>query len=104
MNGENLYPQIINVQNRELISLNGLWKTIVDPFENGYYNYRLEPSDKGYFLDIDYSNDRSFLQEYNFSTDKTLYVPGDWNTQRPHCIITKYDLVSQTYRLFAQKR
>ncbi len=81
--GESLYPQIINVQNRELISLNGLWKTIVDPFENGYYDYRLEPSAKGYFLDSDYSADRSFLQEYNFSTDKTLYVPGDWNTQRP---------------------
>jgi beta-glucuronidase len=78
---ENTYPQIINIQNRELISLNGLWKTIVDPFENGYYDYRLEPSAKGYFLDNDYSSDRSFLQEYNFSNEKTLYVPGDWNTQ-----------------------
>ena len=23
------------------------------------------------------------MQEYNFATDKTLFVPGDWNTQRP---------------------
>lgn len=80
---EGLYPQIINIGNRDLFSLNGLWKTIIDPFENGYYDYRLEPSAKGYFKDVDYSHDRSFLQEYNFAGDKTLYVPGDWNTQRP---------------------
>ena len=23
------------------------------------------------------------LQEYDFETDKLLFVPGDWNTQRP---------------------
>ena len=33
-------PQIINVEARQTISLNGHWKTIVDPFENGYYDYR----------------------------------------------------------------
>lgn len=32
-------PQIVNVLGRETISLDGLWKTIVDPYENGYYNY-----------------------------------------------------------------
>ncbi len=80
---DGLYPQIINIQNREQISLNGLWRTIVDPLEDGYYDYRLEPKKEGYFKDIDYSNNRTFLQEYNFETEKTLYVPGDWNTQRP---------------------
>lgn len=78
-----LSPQLINVQNRELISLNGAWQTIVDPFENGFYNYRLEEADKGYFKDVDYSGDRSFLQEYDFNSANELYVPGDWNTQRP---------------------
>lgn len=79
---EGLYPQIINVNNRDIISLEGSWKTIVDPFENGYYDYRLNPSRSGYFLDQE-NNDKKRLQEYNFATDKSLFVPGDWNTQRP---------------------
>lgn len=77
-----LYPQIININNRNIVSLDGTWKTIVDPFENGYYDYRLQPLTNGYFLDKDYI-DKTKLQEYNFATDKTLSVPGDWNTQRP---------------------
>ena len=34
---------LINVYNRSTKSLNGLWNYIVDPYENGFYNYRLEP-------------------------------------------------------------
>jgi len=76
-------PQIINVEARKTISLDGLWKTIIDPFENGYYDYRRLPMAKGgYGDDKDYV-DKTTLQEYNFATDKTLFVPGDWNTQRP---------------------
>lgn len=74
--------QIMNVSNRDVTSLDGQWKTIVDPFENGYYDYRLRPSDGGYAQDRTYS-DKTMLQEYNFETDKLLFVPGDWNTQRP---------------------
>ena len=29
-------PQIMNVSARQTTSLDGQWKTIVDPFENGY--------------------------------------------------------------------
>ena len=76
------YPQIINVDGRKTTSLDGLWKTIVDPFENGYYDYRRKPLVNGFGLDKD-PVDKSELQEYNFNTDKTLSVPGDWNTQRP---------------------
>lgn len=75
-------PQIINVDGRSITSLDGLWKTIVDPFENGYYDYRRMPLKNGYGADRDVT-DKSLLQEYNFATDKTLFVPGDWNTQRP---------------------
>ena len=77
-------PQIVNVQGRHTISLDGLWKTIVDPYENGYYNYRMQPhSDaSSYFADRDFDADRTVLYEYNFNTDRTLTVPGDWNTQR----------------------
>ena len=37
--------QIMNVGARQITSLDGQWKTIVDPFENGYYDYRLKPYD-----------------------------------------------------------
>lgn len=78
-------PQIINVAARKTVPLDGIWKTIVDPYENGYYNYRLKPlpDSESYFADRDFDSDRTVLYEYNFNTDKTLQVPGDWNTQRP---------------------
>lgn len=74
-------PQITNISARKTTSLNGVWRTIVDPFENGYYDYRRKPTADGYALDKDYT-DKTTLQEYEFGTDKTLFVPGDWNTQR----------------------
>lgn len=78
-------PQIINVEARQTVSLDGLWKTIVDPYENGYYDYRRAPlrDRSSYFADDDFNSDRTKLYEYNFNTDRTLNVPGDWNTQRP---------------------
>ncbi|WP_417016328.1 glycoside hydrolase family 2 protein [Alistipes sp.] len=78
-------PQIVNVDDREGFSLDGVWRSIVDPYENGYYDYRRKPlSDKAsYFADEDFDKDRTKLFEYNFNTDRTLLVPGDWNTQRP---------------------
>ena len=75
-------PQIINVAGRETVSLNGLWKTIVDPFENGYYDYRRKPLAGGYFADESFFDDKEKLVEYSFDNDRTLLVPGDWNTQR----------------------
>ena len=77
-------PQIINVAARETFSLDGAWKTIVDPYETGYYNYRMVPlsSKDSYFADKDFYADKTKLVEYNFDTDRKLQVPGDWNTQR----------------------
>jgi len=77
-------PQIVNVYGRQTVSLDGLWKTIVDPYENGYYNYRMAPhsDESSYFADRDFDADRTVLYEYNFNTDRNLTVPGDWNTQR----------------------
>ena len=80
-------PQIMNVSARQKTSLDGQWKTIVDPFENGYYDYRLKPYAGGYAQDKTYS-DKTKLQEYDFETDKLLFVPGDWNSVR-NCIIMK---------------
>ena len=79
-------PALANVYARTTTSLNGKWHVIVDPYENGYYDYRREPYDAaakptgGYFLDHQPA-DKTELVEYNFDTSPTLNVPGDWNSQ-----------------------
>jgi beta-glucuronidase len=72
---------IANAGARHSVSLDGKWHIIIDPYENGYYDYRLQPSDSGYFRNAR-PKDPSDLVEYNFDTAPTLDVPGDWNTQR----------------------
>jgi beta-glucuronidase len=53
----------------------------VDPYENGYFDYRLQPSKDGYFLNAK-PKDKSELIEYDFDSSPALDVPGDWNSQR----------------------
>ncbi len=77
---------IINVDNRETVSLNGDWKYTVDPYEVGYWDYRYQPSDAGFFRDAPH-DDASALIEYNFDTSPALKVPGDWNTQRDELLL-----------------
>ncbi|KAA3633794.1 MAG: GNAT family N-acetyltransferase [Bacteroidetes bacterium] len=79
---------ITNVYNRSTTSLNGSWKYIVDPYENGYYNYRYEPFDQqetpwasAFFLNSK-PNSPSELLEYDFDGMGDLKVPGDWNSQK----------------------
>lgn len=78
---------ITNAYNRPSQTLNGQWHYIVDPYENGYYNYRYEPYDKqekppksAFFMNAK-QEDKSELLEYDFDQSPTLQVPGDWNTQ-----------------------
>ncbi len=78
---------IQNSYNRPSTSLNGKWQTIVDPYENGFYNYRYEPfenqtnpSRSAFFMNAK-AKDEADLIEYNFDESQTLDVPGDWNTQ-----------------------
>ncbi len=74
-------PLITNVAGRQTTTLDGRWRTIVDPFENGYYNYRRLPDPNGYFRDRK-STGPADLVEYDFDRSPELAVPGDWNTQR----------------------
>jgi len=78
------YAQIVNVDSRSKVCLDGIWRTIVDPYQNGYFNYRLLPLNDGssYFADKDFYADQTKLVEYNFDSAATLMVPGDWNTQK----------------------
>ena len=77
-------PAIHNVDGRKTLSLDGTWKAIVDPYENGYYSYRMQPMDIGstFFADRHFYADPTKLIEYDFDVTGTLEVPGDWNTQR----------------------
>lgn len=80
-------PLLINAYNRTSTTLNGDWNYIVDPYENGYYNYRYEAFDeqknpsKNAFFTHSKPNNPSELVEYDFDKMPTLQVPGDWNTQ-----------------------
>jgi len=65
---------IANVPGRTTVSLNGVWRIIVDPDEVGL-GMR--------FYEDRHAKDKQELVEYNFDSSPTINVPGDWNTQRP---------------------
>jgi len=69
-----------HVYGRNIQTLNGSWNYIVDPFDNGYYNYRLAVNPDGFGRNQQ-AKSPSDLVEYNFETSPVLRVPGDWNTQ-----------------------
>jgi beta-glucuronidase len=73
---------ITNVGERNLFSLDGKWQVLIDPYENGYYDYRLKPDNNGYFKNEKPKNRWDHI-EYDFDKSFSLNVPGDWNTQRP---------------------
>ena len=72
---------ITNIDGRKTFSLDGYWKIIVDPYENGFYNYRYDERDNGYFKNQK-PKSKSDLVEYDFDKSDSLKVPGDWNTQK----------------------
>ena len=80
------FDLIANTDGRKSISLDGQWRTIVDPYEAGYYDYRYQPSANGYFKDAK-PKTKSDLIEYDFDTSESLTVPGDWNTQRERLLL-----------------
>ena len=79
---------INHTYNRETKKLDGAWQYIVDPYENGFYNYRYEPFENqdnpgnGAFFTNAKRKGKADLVEYNFDLMDSLTVPGDWNTQK----------------------
>ena len=73
-------PQVINVMNRQKVSLNGDWHYIVDVQEEGYYDYRMNPTRWGFFTNAKPQRPEDLI-EYDFDAAPTMRVPGDWNTQ-----------------------
>ncbi len=78
---------IQNVAARQNITLNGPWRTLVDPYDNGYFDYRHEPLPGGGWAANRKPQSKSEHVEYDFDTSPQLEVPGDWNTQRPELFL-----------------
>jgi beta-glucuronidase len=72
---------LANVEHRKAVSLNGTWRYIVDPYDNGYWDYRHQPRKDGYFQNAKPATPRD-LVEYDFDKSDTIQVPGDWNSQK----------------------
>src|SRR5271168_3205420 len=62
-----------NPAGRSQVNLDGAWRAIVDPYENGL---------RGRFFENAKPKDKQDLVEYDFDASGTLKVPGDWNSQR----------------------
>jgi beta-glucuronidase len=82
-------PLITNVPNRTTLSLNGDWHYIIDPYQNGYYDYRRIPFDQNpepgtgaYYVNAK-TTSKSNRVEYDFDLSPTMQVPGAWGTQVP---------------------
>ena len=73
---------IQNVYARDVTSLNGPWNVVVDPYDNGYLDYRFQPREDGGYARNRTPATISERIEYDFDRSPTLQVPGDWNTQR----------------------
>lgn len=73
---------ITNISGRSSYSLDGKWQVLIDPYENGYYDYRSSPNPNGFFKNEKPKNKWDHI-EYDFDKSFSLNVPGDWNTQKP---------------------
>jgi beta-glucuronidase len=74
-------PLITNVRARQVMSLNGTWQAIVDPYETGYLDHLSRPLTTGYWTNRK-PQDRTDRVEYDFDDSGRLLVPSDWNSQR----------------------
>jgi len=82
-------PQITNIGNRTSMTLNGVWKYVVDPYQTGYYDYRRDARDQqanpsnseSLFLGYK-AQDPSERVEYDFDKSDNILVPRDWNSQK----------------------
>jgi len=78
--GQQQTDLLTNIRGRNVVSLNGNWQIIIDPYETGYYDYRYQPREDGYFKNAKPKNPGDLI-EYDFDSAQQLNVPGDWNSQ-----------------------
>ncbi|MDR1763131.1 MAG: beta-glucuronidase [Dysgonamonadaceae bacterium] len=91
-----------NVYARDYLSLNGSWNYIIDPFDNGFYDYRLKENPNGFFRNQKARNKQD-LVEYNFDTAPLMQIPSDWNTRNPQLFFYEGTLWFKKDFTFARK-
>ena len=65
-------PLVADPPSRTSISLDGMWNTIIDPYESGMSSH---------FYENRKPASKTDLIEYDFDRSPKLKVPGDWNSQ-----------------------
>lgn len=81
-------PLIANASARKTISLDGVWNTIIDPYETGLSSH---------FYENAKPKTKSDLIEYDFDRSPKLKVPGDWNSQRDALLFYEGSMWYQRY-------
>jgi len=81
-------PLIATVSARNTISLDGVWNTIIDPYETGLSSH---------FYENAKPKTKSDLIEYDFDRSPKLKVPGDWNSQRDSLLFYEGPMWYQRY-------
>lgn len=77
-------PLITDIPSRTVISLNGSWQYIIDPYGTGFYDYRWKErssKDREAYWTSDIPDNKTDRKEYGYIDKYTLKVPGDWNSQ-----------------------
>jgi len=77
---------ITNTGARKVLSLNGKWQYIVDPYETGFYDYRykeLNEKNPDAYWNTDVPANKTEKKEHGYVEKYSLNVPGDWNHQQP---------------------
>jgi beta-glucuronidase len=71
-------PLLGNVDGRDWISLGGVWRAVIDPYDRGRLG--------GVAPQAREPETPSDLAEFSFRDGLELEVPGDWNTQDPRLV------------------
>ena len=66
-------PMAAAPPSRTTISLDGIWNSIVDPYETGISSR---------YYENEQPKSKADLVEFDYDHSPKLKVPGDWNTQR----------------------
>ena len=68
-------PDLVqHAHGRAGISLDGAWARIIDPFENGYYDYRWRPKENGYFIARKAEILKGYVDAVNLTDNQTAVV------------------------------
>lgn len=87
-------PLIADPPGRTSISLDGIWNSIVDPYESGISSRYFENAKPKF---------KSDLIEYDFDRSPKLKVPGDWNSQRDSLLLYEGPMWYQRYFSYQKK-